>query len=271
MRRSSAVFAVAVMACAGGMVRAHDGPRVWTGIVGGRIVTLASDDDFDPTRYHPSRVFSGVFEPFFGIFTTEFPGFEVPRDGSFGGAGLTNRTFGFDVLSPLLRFDVQQGRFRTVSEVYSPGVVPQLAFSAGAEVRITGDAEVSGFDFFTNTGIGDHAHLAFTLLGNGVTAGGGEDGVYGVRMRLRSPGLMDSLPFYLLLGKQVYEFEDEFVRARAEAFRLTQGPFVPEPAGLLGLGGVAFLIALRRRVRSDWQRAPASHRCGRGAAGGCGR
>jgi hypothetical protein len=227
------------------LASAHDGPRIWVDSISGRLVTLASDDDFDPTAYYPSRVFSAELEFFFGIYTTEFPGFEVPRSGSLGSEVLRDQPLSFSLAGELLYLNPTTGRLQPISAAFT-SPAPQMAVSMGADFRITSSLPQPGFEFFTFTGIGDHAHLAFTLLGDGTSAGGGPDGVYALPLQLHATGLGDSLPFFILLGKNIPESDPLFRAARNEAYRLTQGPFIPEPSAALATIAIPYLLLTRR-------------------------
>lgn len=193
--------------------RAHEGPRIWIGSEGGKIVTHASDNDIEPTVYIPSRIFSTELNDLFGIHTTEFPGFEVRQD---GGGISTGTTFGFNITGPLLYYDPVLQAYVTVEEEFgppAPGPVPQMAVSLGASIRATGSGPVAGFSFFTFNGIGDHSHLSYTLLGDGVSAVDGPSGVYALPMSLTSGALAPSETYYLLIGKDVSQADEQFIEA----------------------------------------------------------
>jgi len=184
-------------------VEAHVGPRVWIGNVNGRIVTFTSDNDANPTTYTPARVFATELEDLGGIFTTDFPGYEVRRT---GGNVAGDTTFGFDIAGPALYFDELSGTYATTAAMFGPpqpGPIPQLAVSLGGDVAATAGGPVGGFAFFTFHSIGDHSHLSYTLLGDGVSASDGPVGVYAIPLTLTSAAIASSETFYLLLGKGV--------------------------------------------------------------------
>lgn len=208
------VLACTLFAIAGSTAMAHEGPRIWLGNVNGVITTFHSDDDFGPSEYWPCRLFTTDMEPFFGIYTTEFPGYEVRQD---GGDVTPNTTFGFNITEPALYFDEASETFVTTGLEFGPpepGPIPQIAISLNSSIRQTGAGAVAGFNFFTFFSIGDHAHLAYTLLGNGATAGDGPSGVYAISMEITSPTLATSEPLYLLLGKDVEQGDPLFELAR---------------------------------------------------------
>lgn len=182
---------------------AHEGPRVWIGNDNGRIRTYTSDNDIDPTVFTPSQVFEAPLEPFFGVMTTEFPGFEVRTDGG-GVAGGT--TFGFKLAGPLLVYDAASNRLRESAEFFSqPPARPavQMAISQGSNVVVTNTGVTGGFTHFIFGSIGDHAHLAYTLFGDGVDPfSASPDGAYVVPFVLSSPSLEMSDWYFLVLGKQ---------------------------------------------------------------------
>jgi hypothetical protein len=178
---------------------AHEGSRVWIGNTAGVTTTFTSDDDFEPTVFSPANVFTTTLTPFFGVYTTEFPGYEVRTD---GGGVPSDTLFGFDLTGPLLAYDAASGRLRATSDVYAGGSIPQLAVSLGSTVVTTDTGVKSGFDFFFHSGIGDHAHLSFTLLGDGMSPSApSPDGVYALPMRLRSDRLAFSDWYYLVFAK----------------------------------------------------------------------
>ena len=205
-------------------VAAHEGPRIWIGNVGGTITTFKSDNDLDPTVYTPSRLFTTEFEEIFGIFTTDFPGYEVRQT---GGNVTGNTTFGFNIVGPALYFDDATDTFIAVQAMFGPpepGPVPQLAITEGANRRDTAGGTVSGFNFFTFNSIGDHSHLSCTLLGDGVNPVDGPTGVYAIPLNLTSNALATSETYYLLIGKEV-EVNDPLYQS---AITVAQVTLVPE-------------------------------------------
>lgn len=177
----------------------HDGPRVWIGNDAGVTRTYTSDDDLDPTTYTPSRIFAETMPQFFGVYTTQFPGFEVRRD---GGNVPTDTLFGFDLAGPLLMLEPAQNRLRPTSKIFTSTPAPQLAVSLSTTKRITSTGIVDGFDFFSFGGVGDHSHLSFTLLGDGVSASvASPDGVYVAPLLLTSSSLARSDWFFLVFDK----------------------------------------------------------------------
>jgi hypothetical protein len=196
---------------------AHDGTRVWIDVVNGKVVTLTSDNDLAPTIYTNSQLFTTELDDVFGVFTTEFPGYEVRRT---GGSVSSETTFGFNITGPALFFDTATQTFVTTQAQFGPpqsGPVPQMALSIGSTISVTASGLVSGFNFFTFHQIGDHAHLSYTLLGDGETASDGPVGVYAVALQLTSNGLASSDTFYLLIGKGVADEDPEFQTAIAVA------------------------------------------------------
>lgn len=219
----SPVVAAIVLSALAAPIRAHEGPRIWIGNEGGIIVTYASDNDIEPNAYTPSRIFATELNEFFGIFTAEFPGFEIRQDG--GGVAI-GTTFGFNITGPLLYYDSLLQEYLTVAEEFDPpqpGPVPQMAVSLGASIRTTGSGSVTGFPFFTFNGIGDHSHLSYTLLGDGVSAVDGPSGVYALPMNLTGVALMTSETYYLLIGKDVSQSDALFL----EALEVARNTLVP--------------------------------------------
>jgi hypothetical protein len=184
---------------------AHDGPRVWVSADDGQIVTKTSDDDFDPTTYMPAQVFTAELSPYFGTYTTQFPGYESPRDDS--GAVGDGTWFGFKIAGPLLTPNADSTHLIATSQRFA-AAAPQLAITfpdvppaqQAAYTRYTAAGVVAGYDF-TNT-ITEHTHLAYTLLGDGTSAAAaGPDGVYVLPMVLTSPSLATSKWFFLTFKK----------------------------------------------------------------------
>lgn len=215
MRLFSMIIAILTIAAA--PVAAHEGPRIWIGSVDGKVTTFTSDNDLDPTTYEPARLFTAQLQEFFGIFTAEFPGYEVRQT---GGDIPPGTTFGFNITGPLLYFDDFTDTFVTVQAHFGPpqpGPTPQMALSLGMNIRTTGSSPVTGFNFFTFHEIGDHSHLSYTLLGDGLSAGGGPTGVYAIGLELESAEIMSSEIYYLLIGKDIAESDPLFQQAHAVA------------------------------------------------------
>ena len=198
MKSSMYAWSAAVVLTVGAAC-AHEGPRVWLDQSGGRVITLTSDNDISPTVFAPARAFLGELTPLFGVLTTEFPGYEVKPVAPAVGAGTV---FGFRVAGPLLSYDVATDRLRPTVE-FLPAPAPQLAVSFAAEVRMTDRGPVDGFDFFQYFGGGDHAHLSFTLLGDGAspTAPAPPDGTYVLPMITTAGGLAPSDWYFIVLSK----------------------------------------------------------------------
>src|SRR5215470_590905 len=123
MRKSRIALAVAALSSAA-PVQAHEGPRIWIGNFNGQIITYTSDNDLNPTIYTPSRIFTADLEAVLGIYTTDFPGYEVRQSGGNVAAGTT---FGFNITGPLLYFDEATQTFVTTQAEFGPpqpGPVP---------------------------------------------------------------------------------------------------------------------------------------------------
>lgn len=181
---------------------AHEGSRIWINSFDGKIVTLKADDDSEPTIYTPSRIFEGELGNFSGIFQTDFPGYEVVQSGVNVGSGTT---FGFNIAGPLLVYDTTLDLFRSTQSKYGPplpGPVPQMAVSLDVEFRETSHRKVPGFNFFTYTGTGAHGHVAYTMLPVDPPFNP-PAGVYALPMTLTSSSLLESDPYFILLGKGV--------------------------------------------------------------------
>ncbi|MFO0973547.1 MAG: dockerin type I repeat-containing protein [Phycisphaerae bacterium] len=224
---TSALIASFVLLGAAASVFGHAGSRVWIGNVNGQVATYTSDNDVSPTTYEPFRLFATELEDLLGIFTTEFPGFEVRRDGN--GNVAAGTTFGFNIAGPLLYYDDVTTTFITVDEAFGPpqpGPVPQLALAHEMDLRVTAAAPVGGFDFYTFNAIGDHSHVDYTLLGDGVAAGGGPAGVYALPLQLTSNALATSELFFLLIGKEVSSTDPLFLEA-VEVAEATLLPGLP--------------------------------------------
>jgi hypothetical protein len=240
-----AILLITVLALSAVEASAHEGPRFWIGNVGGKITTFRSDNDLNPTIYWPCRLFTTELELFFNVNTTEFPGYEVRQS---GGNVAVGTTFGFNITGPALYFDESSNTFVTTLQEFGlpqPGAVPQLAVSLGANVRATSTGPVSGFDFFTFNSIGDHSHLAYTLLGDGSTASDGPSGIYAISLNLTSTSLTTSETYYLLLGKDVEQGDPLFDLAFDVARHQLIGVGVPgdmDCSGTVGLEDIADFV-----------------------------
>lgn len=192
-------FVFGAFLSAGSMTFAHDGPRVWVGSESGTITTYTSDNDEAPTTYSSAQVFLSTLDDLEGTFSTEFPGFELRRDGQHP---ISNGTIvSFNIAGPLLKLDVANNRLSSTQELLgNPGPAPQLGVSLNPNARITNASIVEGFQFFQSFP-GNHSHMAFTLLGDGVNPAGGPDGVYVLPMLLTAPSLARSDWFFITLQK----------------------------------------------------------------------
>ncbi|MFT3788122.1 MAG: hypothetical protein QM770_18450 [Tepidisphaeraceae bacterium] len=187
---------VVVLSALPSLAIAHEGPRVWLSQSGEMIIPMTSDDDFDPQTYAPSSVYFSAFDEYINpggptpIETTQFPGFEIRRD------GLSNipdgTTIGFTLAGPLLKLNAAG------TALNSTDAAPRLDIALGSTHRVTSTGVQDGFNFLY-TGPGEHGHLTFTLLGDGSTAGAGADGVYALPIRVTSPTLAASNWIFLIL------------------------------------------------------------------------
>lgn len=219
-------------------VVAHPGPRVWLDTVGGKIKTYTSDNDLSPTVYTASRIFTTDMEDLGGgVFSTDFPGYEVRRTGGSVAAGTT---FGFNLVGPALYYDAANNRFVALQTMFGqPGPVPQIAISLNDSFVISGAGPQAGFSFFTFNQIGDHAHMSYTFLGDGQTASDGPAGVYVLQMNLTTAGFPNSDTFYLLVGKSTEQDDPEFLAAIAAAQATLLNPGDMDCSGSLTLSDVA--------------------------------
>jgi hypothetical protein len=203
MNRSALFVPVAVFFHAS-LAAAHPGPRVWLSVDNGKIVTYSGAyPPGDPANYQPSRVFTQMLADIEDdTWETDFPGYQkVP-----GGMIPAETTFSYNITGPLLWFNDSGGSpfFETVAEHFggSPPI-PQMAVTNEVfQTKVTSSGFVAGNSAFTFTGDDDdHAHLAYTLLGNGLVVGGGPDGVYALQLQLTATGVTSSDTYYLILGK----------------------------------------------------------------------
>jgi hypothetical protein len=183
----------------------HPGPRVWVNVEGGKVTTWQGPyPPGDPANYTPGRVFGERLVEDSEIWGTDFPGFQrVP-----GGTVPAGTNFSYDIAGPLLFYEPAASghaeRFRTVARHFGAvGERPQMAVTNELfQTKVTADGFVGGdLAFAYNGSAGDHNHLSYTLLGHGVTAGGGVDGIFVLQLRLRAESLETSEPYFLLLGK----------------------------------------------------------------------
>lgn len=201
---TSLVIASVVVIYASGAF-AHPGPRIWVNVEGSVIVTYAGPyPPGDPNDYELSTVFTQPLgDVGSDIWETEFPGYQqVP-----GGTIAAGTTFSYDITGPLLWYNDAGGScalFEPVEDHFADSPpVPQMAVTNELfQTEVTAGGFVSGDAAFTYNGnAGDHNHLTYTLLGDGMLPGGGPDGIYALPLRLTAPGLTASQTFYLLLGK----------------------------------------------------------------------
>ena len=233
---------------------AHDGPRVWVAERNGTIVTETSDDDFDPTIYSPSQVFPAELAPYFGTYTTQFPGYEAPRDGS--GNVSDSTPFGFKIAGPLLTLNASATQLVPTSTRFADQTaIPQLAITfpdappdqAAAYTRYTSSGVVAGYDL-TNT-ISEHAHLAYTFLGDGNSATrSGPDGVFVLPMVLTSPSLTMSKWYFLAFRKGTV---NDSAMSTALADAQTMATALPGDADFDGKVDFNDLLALARNYNAN--------------------
>ena len=226
---------------------AHDGQRIFLGNSGGRITTYIGDNNESSTLFSSERIFSTELPNFLGsgIYTTDFPGYQIVE----GTGVVSNTDFSFNLLGPLLYFDNYNpvngtGIFKPVSTAFSSlSGIPQMALSESSSVRVTSGLPQTGFSFLTYTGAGDHGHISYTLFGNGTGVSNGPAGMYALPLEITSPSLSTSLPFYLLLGKDVAPGTPQFIASES----IAHTTLVPEPGALSVLALMMLSITRRRR------------------------
>jgi hypothetical protein len=206
MVRLSSVAFLGVLVCGTSAV-AHPGPRIWVSIDSGKVTTYAGPyPPGDPANYHVAFVFTQpLADEGDDVWVTDFPGFQrVP-----GGAIPNGATFNYNITGPLLWYnpgnDALCPFFQPVQEYFAGSPVPQVAVTnENFQTRYTSSGFVAGDPAFAYNGsAGDHNHLAYTLLGDGVTPGGGLDGIYAIPLQLTRSGSASSDTFFLLLGRRV--------------------------------------------------------------------
>jgi hypothetical protein len=202
----------AVVMLMAGRALAHEGSRFWVGASSGQAATFASDNDFDPSTFFPARVFDVPLEEFFGIYSTDFPGYEVMPTPAAGVPAGT--TFGFQLAGPLLLLD-GENQLRPADDVL-PAPAPRLGIFSSTQSRVTSEGVQNGFNFFNYGTAGDHAHLAYTLFGDGASPGGGDDGAYAVPFRLTATTLTTSEWYILVLSKNATTPQIAAARAYAQ-------------------------------------------------------
>ena len=245
-----AAFAGVVMLIAT-PARAHEGPRIWIDNDNGQIATYTSDNDLDPTVYSPSRFFSTDLAPYFGIFTNEFPGYEVKQFDLHVNSGTT---FGYRIAGPLLYYQASGNHFVTVRDAFPPpqhANPPQVAVVLSSDDTRSGDLPVSGFNFFTFNSVGDHSHLSYLFLGDGLTASDGPSGSYLLPLQLTSTSLATSKVFYLMLNKEASESEISDGTAIGQAVS-TAKPGDANYDGHVNLADLSILVANNGRIGNVW-------------------
>jgi len=202
--RASIAFALTIAAVS----RAHPGPRIWIGVVDGKIVTYAGPyPPSDPSNYEPDIGFAqALADEGDDLWDTDFPGFQkVP-----GGDIPVGTTLSYNIMGPVLWLNSTDPTrcpfFETVYEAFAlDPSIPQFAITnEQLQIQYTSTGFVSGDAAFAYNGNdGDHDHLTYTLLGDGVNPGDGSDGIYALQLQLTAPGITPSDTIYLLLGKNV--------------------------------------------------------------------
>lgn len=184
----------------------HGGPRIWVNVEDGQVTTwTGAYPPGDPADYEPSLVFT---QPLTSdgddIWYSEFPGYQMVP----GGGIPAGTTFSYNITGPLLWYNAGDENtcpfFEPVADQFGAAPpVPQMAvMNELFQVSITSTGFVSGDAAFAYHGNpGDHNHLTYLLLGDGVNIGGGPDGIYALPLQLVAPGYTPSETFHLLLGK----------------------------------------------------------------------
>jgi hypothetical protein len=187
---------------------AHPGPRFWLGTESGRIVTYR---EASPGNFQPAQVFTQEMEEIIpNLWSTEFPGYEVRPGGNVD----SGTVFGFRLAGPLLRFNLNTHQ---LDEMTVPGGERLAVADETEQTRITSAGVQDGFNFFAHVGAGDHAHLFYTLYGNGTSAGGGADGAYVLPLQLTSPSYARSDWYFLVLDKNASDHDVEQTQFLAQA------------------------------------------------------
>ncbi len=235
------------------MAHAHPGPRVWISIDGATIVTYGGDyPPGNPGDYQPSRVFTGMLVDEDDVWSTEFPGYQkVP-----GGTIPNETTFSYNITGPLLWYNPGGGNpfFETVTEHFvSLPPIPQMAVTNNVfQTKVTASGFVMGNSTFTYHGDdNDHAHLTYTLFGNGTMAGGGPNGIYALPLQLIASGATASETYYIVLGKNVSQAE---LDAAADLLLSKGVPAVSEWGMLvvaLTMITIATIVIRNRRCEAD--------------------
>jgi len=193
---------------------AHPGPRVWLSIDNGKVVTYDGPyPPATPSEYQSFRVFTeALADVGDDTWETEFPGYQkVP-----GGTIPAGTTFSYNITGPLLWFNPGGGNpyFETVAEHFGgTPPVPQMLITNGLlQTKKTSSGAVVGNSIYTHNIDTDHAHLAYSLLGDGTNPGGGSDGIYGLQLQVTASGAVPSQTFFLLLGKNATAQDLELAR-----------------------------------------------------------
>jgi hypothetical protein len=204
--KAQACLMIAVFFAAEATATAHPGPRIWVSIDGGNVTTYAGPyPPGDPSSYHAALVFSQPLADEGGnVWATDFPGLQkVP-----GGNIPNGKTFNYNIVGPLLWYNPGDAancpHFETVADRFanSPPVPEMAVTNELFQTKYTSSGFVAGDAAFAyNGGAGDHNHLTYTLLGDGINPEGGPDGIYALQLQLTQAGATPSATFFLLLGK----------------------------------------------------------------------
>lgn len=247
---SKYIFAATILAGSATVAVAHDGPRVWINTAGGQISTYDGPypPNADASRYHPDRVFrfemaDTVYDDDGVDWQTSFPGYQRLPSGAAIGSGTR---FSYDIVAEPLWYvpgaGGSAGTFKTLSQQFGLNGTPRFVITNGlGENAYSSTGFVAGGVAFQYNAEGSHGHLAYSLQGlDGGTNYGGADGIYALELQLTAPGLITSLPYYLVLGKNA----DPAQLAMAEA--VLENAVVPEPA-VMGVIGTSAIGLLGRR------------------------
>jgi hypothetical protein len=171
---------------------AHPGARFWLGAEAGQIVTYR---EVMVGQYAPAQVFTQPLEEIVpNLWATEFPGYEVRS----GGNVASGTTFGIRLSGPLLRYNPATS---ALEEMIQSGTERVAVTSENQDTIITSTGVTNGYNFFTHVDSGDHAHLFYTLYGDGQTPGGGANGAYVLPLQLTATGYAMSDWYFLVLDK----------------------------------------------------------------------
>ena len=216
--------------------------QVRPGVINGNALEIFKRDSGSGPHYKNS-IWTTPLLDIAGSWDNEYPGFTPVKDALPPGVSAIapGTALGINLIAPLKRWDGSEFNLLPLGETEE---FRAYRTTAPTGTTVTSDSGFSaGFNFLTvDATLGQHRHIRYGLLGDGVNPTGGDDGLYLLTLEVTATGLLNSPPVYIIFNKNV----DPVTQSAAEAWLAAS--LVPEPAAatLLVLGSIAMLR--RRRL-----------------------